>query len=170
VDFGFIIDGLIRKSDISWTEEMDNLSEHFKEGDEIEAKIIAIDPEKERVALGIKQLEKNPWKEIEKLYPTGKVVEGEVVEVNKDGITISLTKGIKGYIPLKELDENKVNPLEVFKVGDIVKATILKADPKNKEITLSIKKFKSDSERSEVKEYMKNYKSRMMSHLIWVVY
>lgn len=155
VDFGFIIDGLIRKSDISWTEEIDNLSEHFKEGDEIEAKIIAIDPEKERVALGIKQLEKNPWKEIDKLYPAGKVVEGEVIEVNKDGITISLTKGIKGYIPLKELDENKINPLDVFKVGDTVKATVLKADSKNKEIILSIKKFKTDSERSEVKEYMK---------------
>jgi ribosomal protein S1 len=155
VDFGFIIDGLIRKSDISWTEEMDNLSEHFKEGDEIEAKIILIDPEKERVALGIKQLEKNPWKEIDKLYPAGKVVEGEIVEVNKDGITISLTKGIKGYIPLKELDENKINPIEAFNVGDTVKATVLKADPKNKEITLSVKKFKSDSERSEVKEYMK---------------
>jgi len=84
------------------------------------------------VALGIKQLEKNPWKEIEKLYPTGKVVEGEVVEVNKDGITISLTKGIKGHIPLKELDENKVNPLEIFKVGDTVKATVLKADSKIK--------------------------------------
>lgn len=155
VDFGGVVDGLIRKTDISWTEEIENLEERFKVGDEIEAKILAIDPEKERIALGIKQLEKNPWKEIDKLYPVGKVIEATVDSVNKDGIVVNLTKGIKGFVPVKEVDDNKTNILEQYNQGDTIKATVIKTDVKNKSIILSIKKYKLDSERSEVKEYMK---------------
>ncbi|MEF3254308.1 MAG: S1 RNA-binding domain-containing protein [Deferribacterales bacterium] len=156
VDFGAHVDGLVRKGDISWIEEEIDLHERFKVGDEIEAKILSIDPEKERIALGIKQLEKNPWKEIDKLYPSGKVVDAVVTAVDKDGVTVSLTKGIKGYIPLKELDEGKVNPLELYKEGSQIKASVLKADAKNKVILLSIRKYKMDSERTEVKEFMKS--------------
>lgn len=155
VDFGAHVDGLIRKNDISWTEENINISEIYKIDDEIEAKILTIDPEKERVALGIKQLEKNPWKDIDKLYPSGKVVDCTVSSVDKDGIFVILTKGIKGYIPAKELDEAKINPLDIYKEGDEIKASVIKADPKNRVVNLSVKKYKFDSERSEVKEYMK---------------
>jgi ribosomal protein S1 len=155
VDFGGVVDGLVRKTDISWTEEVSDLSEKFKVGDEIEAKILTIDPEKERISLGIKQLEKNPWKEIDKLYPVGKVVEAVVDSVGKDQLVVNLTKGIKGFIPIKEVDEGKTNLSEQFNPGDVVKATVMKTDVKNKKILLSIKKYKYDSERSEVKEYMK---------------
>jgi len=154
IDFGGVVDGLVRKSDISWTEEIENLSEKFNIGDEIEAKILAIDPEKERIALGIKQLEKNPWKEIDKLYPAGKVVDAAVSSIEKDGLVIRLSKGINGFIPIKEIDENKINHMEQFKQGDTIKATVIKTDFKNKKIILSIKKYKFDSERSEVKDYM----------------
>jgi ribosomal protein S1 len=154
IDFGGVVDGLVRKSDISWTEEIENLSEKFNIGDEIEAKILAIDPEKERIALGIKQLEKNPWKEIDKLYPAGKVVDAAVSSIEKDGLVVRLSKGINGFIPIKEIDENKINHMEQFKQGDTIKATVIKTDFKNKKIILSIKKYKFDSERSEVKDYM----------------
>jgi len=154
IDFGGVVDGLVRKSDISWTEEIENLSEKFNIGDEIEAKILAIDPEKERIALGIKQLEKNPWKEIDKLYPAGKVVDAAVSSIEKDGLVVSLSKGINGFIPIKEIDENKINHMERYKQGDTIKATVIKTDFKNKKIILSIKKYKFDSERSEVKDYM----------------
>lgn len=155
VDFGAHVDGLIRKSDLSWTEDNIDIAENYKIGDEIEAKVILIDPEKERIALGVKQLEKNPWKDIEKLYPAGKVVDCKVSSVDKDGIVVLLAKGIKGYIHVKELDENKINPSDCYKEGDEIKASVIKADPKNRVVNLSVKKYKFDSERSEVKEYMK---------------
>jgi ribosomal protein S1 len=155
VDFGAHIDGLIRKVDISWTEDIEDLRKKFKEGDEITAKILKIDEDKERISLGIKQLDKNPWRDIDKLFPTGKVVETEVVDVNKDFVKVLLPKGIIGIIPSKELDEQKVNPEEFCKIGDKLKAVVLKADKREKVVYLSVKRYKLESENREVKEYLK---------------
>ncbi|UOD34964.1 S1 RNA-binding domain-containing protein [Deferribacteraceae bacterium V6Fe1] len=155
VDFGAHIDGLIKKIDISWTEDIQDLNEKFKAGDEITAKILKIDEDKERISLGIKQLEKNPWKDIEKLLPSGKVLDVEVIEVNKENVVVALPKGLTGIIPAKELDENKVIPEEFCKVGDTLKVVVLKIDKRNREILLSVKKYKLDSEKREVKEYLK---------------
>lgn len=158
VDFGAHSDGLVRKSDVSWKEEPADLNTMFKTGDEITAKILVIDDEKEKISLGIKHLEKNPWKDIDKLYPTGKVVDAEVSKVNKDSVEVILPKDIKGVIIAKELDENKVIPEDFCKVGDKLTAVVLKADKREKEIQLSIKKYKFDSEKREVKEYLKSIK------------
>lgn len=159
VDFGAHIDGLIRKVDVSWTEDIQDLSEKFKVGDKVNAKVLKIDEDKERILLGIKQLEKNPWKELDKLLPSGKVLDVEVIEVNKDNVIVALPKGLTGIIPAKELDENRVIPEEFCKVGDTLKAVILKVDKRNKEILLSVKKYKLDSEKREVKEYLKQIES-----------
>lgn len=159
VDFGAHSDGLIRKSDISWKEEPADLNDMFKIGDEVTAKILLIDEEKGKISLGIKQLEKNPWKDIDKLFPAGKVVDVEVSKVNKDSVEVVLTKDIKGVIPAKELDENKVIPEDFCKVGDKLTAVVLRVDKREKEIQLSIKKYKLDSEKKEVKEYLKSIKS-----------
>lgn len=159
VDFGAHIDGLIRKVDVSWTEDVQDLSEKFKVGDKVTAKVLKIDEDKERISLGIKQLDKNPWKEIDKLLPSGKVLDVEVIEVNKDNVFVALPKGLTGIIPAKELDENRVIPEEFCKVGDTLKAVILKVDKRNKEILLSVKKYKLDSEKREVKEYLKQIES-----------
>jgi ribosomal protein S1 len=155
VDFGAHIDGLVRRVDISWTDDIGDLHEKFKEGDEITAKILKIDENKERISLGIKQLEKNPWKDIDKLFPSGKVLEAEVIEIAKEDVKVALPKGIKGVIPAKELDEQKVIPSEFCKVGDKLKAVVLKADKREKVVYLSVKKYKLDSEKREVKEYLK---------------
>jgi ribosomal protein S1 len=155
IDFGGLVDGLIRKADISWTEDIDKIEDHYKVGDEIEGKILKIDPDKERISIGIKQLEKNPWKEIASILPFGKVIECKIKEVNKDELIVELPRGLKGIITANEVDEQPVNLSENFKVGDTVKAVVLKSDKKEKVVYLSIKKYKKDSEKREVKEYLK---------------
>ncbi len=154
VDFGEFLDGLIRKKDISWTEEPEDLS-NFKEGAEIEAKVLKIDPERERISLGLKQLEPNPWREVGKLLPLGKMTEVEITAVTKDGVTVSLPRDLSGFIPVSELDVDKIEPDSKFKVGQTIKAVVIKNDQRERSIILSVKRHQQDSERKEVKEFLK---------------
>lgn len=154
VDLGVFTDGLIRKSDISWTDEPENLSELYKVGDSVEAKILTIDEERERIALGIKQLEANPWKEINKLLPTGKVVDAPILTVTKQGLEVELPLQLKGTIAIADFDPAKPS-IDQFKVGDTVTAAVVKIDNREKNIILSIKKYLQESERRETREYMK---------------
>jgi ribosomal protein S1 len=155
VDFGEFLDGLIRKKDISWTEEPENLADIYKEGDEIEAKILKIDAEKERISLGVKQLETNPWREIGKLLPNGKVVEVKVLAASRDGLEVELPRELVGFIPENELDFEKVDPTEKFSVGETIKAVVVRNDAREKKILLSVRKYMQDSEKREVKEYLR---------------
>lgn len=159
VDFGGLVDGLIRKSDISWTDEIGDLNEKYNVGDEIEGKILKIDAEKERISIGVKQLEKNPWKEINSILPYGKVIEAPISALTKEQMELDLPKGIKGVIIQKEISEQLVNPADKFKVGEIVKCVVVRTDKRNKLIFLSIKKYLMDSEKREVSEYLKQLNS-----------
>ncbi len=154
IDFGSFLDGLVRKNDISWREEVADLNELYKVGDTVEAKILNIDEDKERISLGIKQLETNPWKEVTKLLPQGKAVEVKIINVTKQGLEVELPLDMKGIIGLSDLDPAKAS-VDMYNVGDMVTAAVIKADNKEKQITLSIKKYLQDSERRETKEYMK---------------
>ncbi|MDR0453361.1 MAG: S1 RNA-binding domain-containing protein [Deferribacteraceae bacterium] len=156
VDFGQFVDGLIRKGDISWSEEPSDLSVLYKPGDTVEAKVLKIDEARERVSLGVKQVSQNPWKELPKNI-AGKAHDVTVTAVTKTGLDVALPSGLKGHIPSTELDPGKSSP-ENFKAGDVVSATLIKADIKEKSILLSIKKHISDSERKETKEYMEKLK------------
>jgi len=155
VDFGEFLDGLIRKKDISWTDEPENLETLYKEGDEIEAKILKIDAEKERISLGVKQLETNPWREVGKLLPNGKVIEVKITAVSKEGLEVELPRELVGFIPDNELDVERVDPTGKFSVGDTIKAVVFRNDAREKKILLSIKRYMQDSEKREVKEYLK---------------
>lgn len=155
VDFGEFLDGLIRKKDISWTDEEMDLSSMYKEGDAIDAKVLKIDPEKERISLGVKQMETNPWREIGKLLPNGKVVEVKVLAVSKEGLEVELPRELRGFIPENELDMERVDPAEKFKAGDTVKAVVVRNDAREKKVVLSVRKFMHDSEKREVKEYLR---------------
>ncbi len=154
IDFGSILDGLVRKSDVSWREEIADLNTVYKVGDTVEAKILNIDEDKERISLGIKQLEANPWKEVTKLLPQGKAVEVKITAVNKQGLEVELPLEMKGIIAVNDLDPAKAS-VDMYNVGDTVTATVIKADNKEKQVILSIKKYLQDSERRETKEYMK---------------
>jgi len=155
VDFGEFLDGLIRKKDISWTDEPDNLDDIYKEGDEIEAKVLKIDAEKERISLGVKQLETNPWREIGKLLPNGKVVDVKVLSVSKEGLEVELPRDLIGFIPDNELDVERVDPTTKFAEGDTIKAVVFRNDARERKILLSIRRYMQDSEKREVKEYLK---------------
>ena len=154
VDFGSFLDGLVRKNDVSWREEIADLNTVYKVGDTVEAKILNIDEDKERISLGIKQLEANPWKEVTKLLPQGKAVEVKITAVNKQGLEVELPLEMKGIIAVNDLDPSKAS-VDMYNVGDTVTATVIKADNKEKQVILSIKKYLQDSERRETKEYMK---------------
>ena len=154
IDFGSILDGLVRKSDVSWREEIADLNTVYKVGDTVEAKILNIDEDKERISLGIKQLEANPWKEVTKLLPQGKSVDVKITAVSKQGLEVELPLEMKGIIAVNDLDPAKAS-VDMYNVGDTVTATVIKADNKEKQVILSIKKYLHDSERRETKEYMK---------------
>ena len=154
-DFGLFvkvddeIDGLVRVSDISWTENI-NLFEKYKVGNKVKAKILDINPEGEKFSLGIKQLEKNPWSLIEKDYPVGSRHEVEVVRVVDFGAFVKIQKNIEGLIHISELSKKRVNKAQdVVNVGDKVIAEILNIDKDAKKIGLSIRLVDSSSSDSE---------------------
>ena len=133
-DFGLFvkvddeIDGLVRVSDISWTENI-NPFEKYKVGDKVKAKILDINPEGEKFSLGIKHLEKNPWSLIEENYPVGSRHEVEVLRVVDFGAFVKIQESIEGLIHISELSKKRVNKAQdVVNVGDKVTAEILNID------------------------------------------
>jgi small subunit ribosomal protein S1 len=134
------IDGLVHVSDISWTEQIKHPGEKFEKGDEVEAVVLKIDKENEKFSLGIKQLQANPWDDIQKSYPLGSEVEGEVSSIADFGAFVRLAEGIEGLIYTGELAAEPVaSPADVVKVGDRVKAVVTRVDPNEQKISLSIK-------------------------------
>lgn len=168
-DFGLfvkvddVIDGLIRGSDVSWTENV-NLFERYKVGDKVKAKILDIDPEGEKFSLGIKQLDPDPWSLVEEEYPVGSRHEVEVIRIVDFGVFVRIQENVEGLIHISELSKKRVNkPQDVVKLGDKVVAEILSIDKDAKKIGLSIRlvESKSDNQLSEgiSKESAKEKKS-----------
>ena len=129
-DFGVFIellpgvDGLAHISDLSWTEHIDHPADIYKKGQEIEAVVLSVDPEKKKVSLGIKQLTPDPWESIEKEYPVGSVIEGEVSRITNFGAFIRLPIGVEGLVHISELSDQNVD-----KVEDVLKLSRKKSIP-----------------------------------------
>jgi small subunit ribosomal protein S1 len=159
-DFGIFIgldggiDGLIHLSDISWEEENEELIRDFKKGDEVEAVVLAIDPERERISLGIKQLQDDPFSAYLSEHPRGTVVNGKVIAVDAKGATIELAEGVEGYVRVADIARERIEDAsKVLNIGDDVEAKFTGMSRKDRTLTLSIK-AKDDQEESEaVKEY-----------------
>ncbi|OGP82820.1 MAG: 30S ribosomal protein S1 [Deltaproteobacteria bacterium RBG_13_65_10] len=150
------IDGLVHISDVSWTQRIKHPSEMFKKGDEVEAIVLRIDKENERFSLGIKQLEKNPWENIEARYPVGSEVHGVVTNITDFGVFVKLEEGIDGLVYLSEISRDRVeDPKTVVKEGDEVTALVIKLDPKEQKIGLSMKAVNDKEARAELKQAMK---------------
>ncbi len=140
VDLGEDMDALIHVSDVSWTKKNIVIAEEFKEGQTVEAMVMAVDKENQKFSLGLKQLEEDPWKKIESRFPVGTVVEAEVVRVTDFGAFVELETGIEGLIHISELSEERVEkPSDVIKKGDKPKAMVISVDKEAKKIALSIK-------------------------------
>ena len=147
------IDGLVHVSDISWTEQIKHPSEKFQKGDEIDAVVLKIDKENEKFSLGIKQLQPNPWDDIQKKYTVGSEITGPVTSVTDFGVFVRLDEGIEGLVYSSELAPERVEtPSEHFAEGQEVTALIVKVDPTEGKISLSIRAVNDKAERAALKE------------------
>jgi small subunit ribosomal protein S1 len=149
------IDGLIHISDMSWTKHIKHPSEIFKKGQKVDAVVLRIDKEKERLSLGYKQLTRDPWDdEIPARYRVGESTSGKVSKVADFGIFVELDGGVEGLIHISEagLDQN-AKLEEKFKLQDEVTAKIIKVDREERKIALSLRDHQLDSERRHVDEY-----------------
>jgi small subunit ribosomal protein S1 len=159
-DFGIFvglngsIDGLIHLSDISWNEVGEETIRNFNKGDEIEAVILAVDSERERISLGIKQLDKDPFANYVAEHAKGTVVKGTVTEVDAKGAVVQLAESVEGYLRGSEISRDHVEDARtLLKEGDEVEARFMGVDRKNRTITLSIKAKDVHEEKAAVKEY-----------------
>ncbi len=159
-DFGIFvgldggIDGLLHLSDLSWSEGGEEIVREYSKGDEIEAVILAIDPERERISLGIKQLERDPFELFVADHPKGSIVTGKVTDVDARGVTVALSDNVTGYIRVSELSRDRVEDARtVLNVDDDVEARFVAIDRKNHNIMLSIKAKDVYDEAEAIKEY-----------------
>ena len=157
-DFGIFIgldggiDGLVHLSDISWTTTGEDVVRNFKKGDTLDAVVLAVDPERERISLGVKQLEQDPFGQYMAANPKGSKVEGVVKEVDAKGAVIELADGIEGYVSARDIANERVDDAtQHLKVGDKVEAKFVGMDRKGRTLQLSIK-AKDDAEMREVLE------------------
>ena len=149
------IDGLIHISDMSWTKHIKHPSELFKKGQKVEAVVLRIDKEKERLSLGYKQLKSDPWdEEIPNRYAVGDVAVGKISKVADFGIFVELDGGVEGLIHISEAGLDAQAKLEEkFKLQDEVTAKIIKVDREERKIALSLRDHQMDSDRRTVDEY-----------------
>jgi small subunit ribosomal protein S1 len=149
------IDGLIHISDMSWTKHIKHPSELFKKGQKVEAVVLRIDKEKERLSLGYKQLKSDPWDdEIPSRYAVGDVAVGKVSKVADFGIFVELDGGVEGLIHISEAGlDSQAKLEEKFKLQDEVTAKIIKVDREERKIALSLRDHQMDSDRRTVDEY-----------------
>jgi small subunit ribosomal protein S1 len=146
------IDGMVHVSDLSWTKKINHPSEVLKKGDEVDAIVIDIDKANQRISLGVKQLETDPWKEIEGKYKVGDLVKGTVSKIANFGAFVELPGDIDGLVHISQISEDRVEKVkDVLKVGQEVEARVVKIDKTERRLGLSIKatNYSEDALRKE---------------------
>ncbi len=147
------IDGLVHVSDISWTEQIKHPSEKFEKGDLVKAIVLKIDKDNEKFSLGIKQLEPNPWEDIQKKYAIGTEVTGPISSVTDFGVFVKLDEGIEGLVYSSELAGERVEkPADHFQEGQEITALVTKVEPAEQKISLSIRAVDDKAERAALKK------------------
>jgi len=159
-DFGMFvqvrpdIEGLVHVSDMSWTEQINDVSNHFEVGEQVEAKVLELDPEAQRIGLGIKQLSEDPWSKAEEKAEPGEKIEVTVTKLTDFGAFAEVVEGVEGLIHISELASRRIDhPREVVRPGDEVEALVLKFDRDEERIGLSLKQ---DQLEEEVSEYVED--------------
>ncbi len=159
-DFGVFIgldggiDGLVHMSDISWTDDTEAAARDYKKGDEVETVILAVDAERERISLGIKQLEQDPFQNYLALHEKGSLVNGTIKEVDAKGAVITLADNVEGYLRASEIQRDRVEDARtLLKEGEPIEAKFIGVDKKSKSISLSIKAKYQDEESEALKDY-----------------
>ncbi|MGB9081259.1 MAG: 30S ribosomal protein S1 [Desulfuromonadaceae bacterium] len=160
-DFGMFIgiedgiDGLVHVSDMSWTKRIKHPGDVYEKGSLVQAVVLKVDVENERLSLGIKQLEPDPWSLAPGKYRAGALVTGKVTSLTDFGVFVELEEGIEGLIHVSELSREKVASAKEFAaIGDTLEAVVLSCDPKERRISLSIKSMHVATEKAEFEQYM----------------
>jgi small subunit ribosomal protein S1 len=136
------IDGLIHISDISWTQRYKHPSEALKKGEEVDAVVLSVDVAKERLSLGIKQLSKDPWADIDDRYGVGDDVEAEVTKITNFGVFAAPEEELEGLVHISEISAEKVNkPEDIVRVGDVYKMRVIKIEASQRKLGLSIRAY-----------------------------
>jgi len=159
-DFGIFvgldggIDGLVHLSDISWQGTGEDLVRNFKKGEELEAVVLAVDPERERISLGIKQLEQDPFGSFMANNPKGSIVHGTVREVDARGVTVDLDEGVEGYLRASDIAKERVDDAtQHYAVGDKIEAKFTGLDRRGRILQLSIRAKEDDELADALEEY-----------------
>ncbi len=159
-DFGIFIgleggiDGLVHLSDISWLTPGEESVRNFKKGEDIEAVVLAVDPERERISLGIKQLDQDPFATFMADHPRGSLVKGIVKEVDERGAVIELMDGVKGYLRASDIKKERVEDAsKELSVGDEIEAKFISLDRKTRNLGLSIKAVEDEELAEALEEY-----------------
>jgi small subunit ribosomal protein S1 len=162
-DFGIFIglnggiDGLVHLSDISWDEPGEQALRRYQKGDELETVVLSVDPERERISLGVKQLDKDPFSSFVAINEKGSVVTGTITEVDAKGATVALAEGVEGYLRASEISRDRVEDARVvLKAGDEIEAKFLGVDRKNRTLSLSIKAKDMEEESAAIKGYARD--------------
>ena len=166
-DFGIFvgldggIDGLVHLSDISWQGNGEELVREFKKGEEVDAVVLAVDPERERISLGIKQLEQDPFGQFMAAHPRGAILTGTVREVDAKGAVIDLADGIEGYLSARDISKERVDDAtQHLKVGEQVEAKFIGMDRKGRMLQLSIRAKDEDEMAETLSEYQNQHAER----------
>jgi len=159
-DFGIFIgleggiDGLVHLSDISWNEPGEEAVRNYSKGEEIEAVVLSVDPERERISLGIKQLDKDPYSNFVAEHSKGSIVTGTITELDAKAAVVDLGDGVEGTLRASELSRDRVEDVRtVLNVGDKVEAKFMGVDRKNRTISLSIKAKDTEEEAAMLQDY-----------------
>ena len=159
-DFGIFvgldggIDGLVHLSDLTWDDTGEDAVRNFKKGQEVEAVVLSVDAERERISLGVKQLDQDPFSNYIAANPKGSIVTGKILEVEPKGATVELAEGVEGYLRASELSRERVEDARtVLKEGEEVEARFVGIDRKSRSISLSVKAKEVAEEQAVMDEY-----------------
>ncbi len=160
-DFGVFIevedglDGLAHISDLHWTKKIKHPSDLFKKGDEVDAVILGIDVDNERISLGIKQSSADPWVTLQQEHPVGSRINGKVTSVTDFGVFVEVADGVEGLIHISQLSTERVEkPAALFEVGNEVEAEVIHIDSREHKMGLSVKALRRSEERADMEQYL----------------
>ncbi len=153
------VDGLIHISDLSWTKKVRHPGEIVKKGETIEIVVLEVNTQERKISLGHKQIENNPWTELEKNYKVGSLVEGKVSKIIEKGLIVELGGKVDGFVPQAQLSSSKIKNLAYcFPIEDVLKMRVLEFDIENKKIVLSVLSALKEMSDAEIEKYITDHK------------
>ena len=158
VQFEDGIEGFLRAEDISWTKKVKHPGSELSVDQELDVKILEVNPEQRRISVGIKQLTANPWKEFASKYSTGSTLEGEITSITDFGVFVKAPEGIEGLVNKANLSDDKEVPYEEavkkYNVGDKLNVYVVDINVDKEKVGFSVKEFKKAQARKEINQYM----------------